>query len=444
MDYSEEYRRKLRTPEEAVKVVKSGDWIDYTANVSFPYLLDKALAKRKDELWDVKVRGSLLFGPLEIVECDPEREHFIYNSWHCSNYERKLCDKGLCNYIPMIFRNVIPYYRHFLTVNVAMMCVTPMDKHGFFNLSGATGVAKGILDKADIVILEINENLPWINGGFDECIHISDVDYIVEGEHPDKPKHIRIEEPTKEERMIAENIIPYIKSGSTLQLGIGSLPNALGNLMAESELKDLGMHTELCSDAYFKLFEAGKLTNKLKTLHRGKGLTGLVIGSKELYDWVDHNPGVMIAPLEYVNAAETIAKNDNMISVNNCIAVDLYGQICAESAGLRHISGTGGQLDYVTGAAMSKGGKAFVCMTSTFTDHQGVRHSRIVPYFSGDIVTDPRSQSYLVCTEYGVVNLVGRSTWERAELLISIAHPDFRDELIREAERQKIWIKSLY
>ena len=441
MDYIQEYRRKLRTPEEAVKVVKSGDWIDYTANICFPYLLDKALAKRKDELRDVKVRGSLLFGPLEIVECDPKREHFIYNSWHCSNYERKLCDKGLCNYIPMIFRNVIPYYRHFLNVNVAMMCATPMDKHGYFNLSGATGVAKGILDKADIVILEINENLPWINGGFDECIHISDVDYIVEGEHPDKPKHIVIEEPTKEERMIAENIIPYIRSGSTLQLGIGSLPNALGNLMAESELKDLGMHTELCSDAYFKLFEAGKLTNKMKTLHRGKGLTGLVVGSKELYDWVDHNPGVMIAPLEYVNAAETIAKNDNMISVNNCIAVDLYGQICAESAGLRHISGTGGQLDYVTGAAMSRGGKAFVCMTSTFTDHQGVRHSRILPYFSGDIVTDPRSQSYLVCTEYGVVNLVGRSTWERAELLISIAHPDFRDELIREAARQKIWIK---
>ena len=441
MDYIQEYKRKLRTPDEAVKVVKSGDWIDYTANTCFPYLLDKALAKRKDELRDVKVRGSLLFGPLEIVECDPKREHFIYNSWHCSNYERKLCDKGLCNYIPMIFRNVIPYYRHFLDVNVAMMCATPMDKHGYFNLSGATGVAKGILDKADIVILEINENLPWINGGFDECIHISDVDYIVEGEHPDKPKHIVIEEPTKEERMIAENIIPYIRSGSTLQLGIGSLPNALGNLMAESELKDLGMHTELCSDAYFKLFEAGKLTNKMKTLHRGKGLTGLVIGSKELYDWVDHNPGVMIAPLEYVNAAETIAKNDNMISVNNCIAVDLYGQICAESAGLRHISGTGGQLDYVTGAAMSRGGKAFVCMTSTFTDHQGVRHSRILPYFSGDIVTDPRSQSYLVCTEYGVVNLVGRSTWERAELLISIAHPDFRDELIREAARQKIWIK---
>ena len=441
MNYQEEYKSKLRTPEEAVQAVKSGDWIDYTANVCFPYLLDKALAKRKDELYDVKVRGSLLFGPIEIVECDPEREHFIYNSWHCSDYERKLCDKGLCNYIPMIFRNVIPYYRHFLTVNVAMMCVTPMDKHGYFNLSGGAGVAKGVLDKADIVILEVNDKLPWINGGFDECIHISDVDYIVEGEHPDTAIPENREEATEEERLIAEKIIPYIPSGATLQLGIGNLPDALGRLIAESGLKDLGMHTELCSDAYLKLFEAGILTNKKKTLHRGKGITGMVIGSRKLYDWVDHNPGVMIAPLEYVNATEIIAKNDNMISINNCIAVDLYGQICAESAGLRQISGTGGQLDYVTGAAMSRGGKAFICMTSTYTDHHGVVRSRIVPHFSGDIVTDPRSQSYLVCTEYGVVNLVGRSTWERAELLISIAHPDFRDELIREAEKQKIWIK---
>ena len=442
MNYSEEYKRKLRTPQEAVQVVKSGDWIDYTATICFPYLLDKALAERKEELYDVKVRGSLLFGPIEIVECDPERRHFIYNTWHCSDYERRLCDKGLCNYIPMIFRNVIPYYRHFLTVNVAMMCVTPMDKHGYFNLSGGAGVAKGILDKADIVILEVNENLPWINGGFDECIHISDVDYIVEGEHKDVAIPGHGDMPTEQERQIANNIIPYIPSGATLQLGIGSLPDTLGKLMAQSDLKDLGMHTELCSDAYLRLFEAGVLTNKKKTLHRGKGLTGMVIGSRQLYDWVDHNSGVMIAPLEYVNATETIAKNDNMISINNCIAVDLYGQICAESAGLRHISGTGGQLDYVTGAAMSAGGKAFICMTSTYTDHSGVVRSRIVPHFSGDIVTDPRSQSYLVCTEYGVVNLVGRTTWERAELLISIAHPDFRDGLIREAEKQKIWIKG--
>lgn len=361
----------------------------------------------------------------------------------CSSYERKLCDRGLCNYIPMVFRNVIPYYRHFLEVNVAMMCVTPMDRHGYFNLSSGAGVAKGILEKADIVILEINEHLPWINGGFEECIHISEVDYIVEGDHPEPPSLGPELPPTPEEKRIAENILPYIPSGATLQLGIGSMPNTLGNMLAESDLTDLGMHTELCSDAYLHLYRAGKLTNRKKTFHRDKGLTGMVIGSRELYDWADHNSGVIIAPLEYVNAVENIAKNDNMISINNCIAVDLYGQVCAESAGLRHISGTGGQLDYVTGAAMSRGGKSFICMTSTYTDHKGKLCSRIVPHFAGDIITDPRSQSYYVCTEYGVVNLVGRSTWERAELLISIAHPDFRDELIREAEKQKIWIHPM-
>lgn len=437
----EQYRQKLRTPEEAVRVIKSGDWVDYTSNVCFPTLLDAALARRKEELKDVKIRGNLLFGPIQTVECDPSREHFIYNSWHCSGYERKLCDKGLCNYIPMIFRNVVPYYRHFLTVNVAMMCVTPMDKHGYFNLSCAAGIAKGILEKADIVILEINEHLPRILGGFDESIHISEVDYVVEGEHAPLPQ-FPIAPPTEEDVKIADMIVPHIVDGATLQLGIGGMPNVVGARLAESDLKDLGMHTELCGDAYYELHRAGKLTNRRKSLQRGKGVTGIVFGSKQLYEWADQNPGLVVEPLEYVNAPETIAQIDNMISINNCIAVDLYGQVCAESAGLRHISGTGGQLDYLTGAAMSRGGKAFICMTSSFVDKEGIRQSRIVPHFNGDIVTDPRSQAYYIVTEFGAVNLTGRSTWERAERLISIAHPDFREKLIDAAEQQKIWRRS--
>ena len=441
MTVLEEYRAKLRTPEQAVQAVKSGDWVDYTTSLGFPILLDAALAKRRDELTDVKIRGNLLFGPIQTVECDPTREHFCYNSWHCSGYERKLCDKGLCNYIPMIFRNVVPYYRHFLTVNVAMMCVTPMDKHGYFNLSCATGVARGILEKADIVILEVNERLPKIYGGFDESIHISEVDYVVEGEHPPLPQ-FPIAPPTEEDVKIADLIVPHIVDGATLQLGIGGMPNVVGARLAESDLKDLGMHTELCGDAYYELYKAGKLTNRRKSHQRGKGVTGIVFGSQALYDWVDQNPGVVVEPLEYVNAPETIGKLDNMISINNCIAVDLYGQVCAESAGLRHISGTGGQLDYLTGAAMSKGGKAFICMTSSFVDKTGVRRSRVLPHFGGDIVTDPRSQAYYIVTEYGAVNLAGRSTWERAELLVSIAHPDFREDLIAAAEDQKIWRRS--
>jgi acyl-CoA hydrolase len=435
------YRQKLRTPDQAVQAVKSGDWVDYTSNVCFPPLLDAALAKRRDELTGVKIRGNLLFGPIQVVECDPSREHFLYNSWHCSAYERKLCDRDLCNYIPMIFRNVVPYYRHFLTVNVAMMCVPPMDRHGYFNLSCATGIARGILEKADIVILEVNEHLPHILGGFDEFIHLSEVDYVVEGPHAPLPQ-FPVTKATEEDRKIAEQIVPFVRDGSTLQLGIGAMPNVVGALLAQSDLKDLGMHTELCGDAYFELYKAGKLTNARKTIHRNKGMTGIVFGSQDLYDWVDHNPFVTVAPLEYVNAPETIAQLDDMISINSCIAVDLYGQTCAESAGLRHISGTGGQLDYLTGAAMSRGGKAFICMTSSFVDKGGVRHSRILPHFAGDIITGPRSQAYYIVTEYGAVNLVGRSTWERAELLVSIAHPDFRDELIAAAREQRIWRRS--
>lgn len=438
---ADEYRQKLRTPEEAVRVVKSGDWVDYTTNVCFPTLLDEALAKRRDELTDVKIRGNLSFGPIRTVECDPKREHFNYNSWHCSAYERKLCDRGLCSYIPMIFRNLVAYYRAFLTVNVAMMAVPPMDRHGYFNLSCAAGIARGILEKADIVILEINENLPRILGGFDESIHLSEVDYIVEGPHgplPDFP----VPEPTEEDKKIADLIVPQIPCGATLQLGIGSMPNAVGRLISQSDMKDLGMHTELCSDAFLQLYESGKLTNRNKELYRGRGLTGMVFGSQEIYDWADDNPSIAIAPLEFINAPETIGQLDNMISINSCISVDLYGQVCAESAGLRQISGTGGQLDFLTGTAMSRGGRAYICMTSTYTDKAGGRHSRILPHFRGDIVTDPRSQAYFIVTEYGCVNLTGRTTWERAELLISIAHPDYRDLLISAAEEQGIWRNS--
>lgn len=408
--FLEEYRRKLRTPEEAVSVVKDGDWVDYTCSLGKPEILDRALAKRRDELFDVKIRGNLISGPIAVAECDESQEHFTYHSWHCSAYERSLCDRGLCYYIPMVFHNNAAYYEYFLKVNVVMLSVSPMDRHGYFNYSVNTGVAAPIVRAADIVIVEINENLPKVRGGYDECIHISDIDYIVDG--------------------------------ATLQIGIGSMPNALGDIIAESDLKDLGMHTELCSDAYLKMYLAGKLTNKYKQIDRGKGVFGCAVGSKNLYDWIDDNPGVAAYPLEYVNRPGVIGEIDNMVSINSCVAVDLYGQVAAESAGVRQISGTGGQLDFLVGASASKGGKAFICMSSVYKDSKGVVHSRIHPQFNGDIVTSPRSQVYFLATEYGVVNLEGRSTWERAEALVSIAHPDFRDELIREAEARKIWRRS--
>lgn len=441
MNFYGEYREKLRSAQEAVQVVKSGDWIDYTSCLGKPVLLDRALAERRDELEDVKIRGNLMAGPLAVVECDPTQEHFIYHSWHCSSYERRLCDKGLCYYIPMVFHNNAAYYEYFLHVNVVMVSVSPMDRHGYFNFSVNTGVAAPIVRAADIVIVEVNEHLPTVHGGYDECIHISEVDYVVEGEHELFADNVA-PEPTETDRRIAKHLIPYIVDGSTLQLGIGSMPNALGEIIAQSDLKDLGMHTELCSDAYLKMYEAGKLTNHKKRLDRGKGVFGCAVGSRRLYDWLDENPGVAAYPLEYVNRPSIIAQIDNMVSINSCVAMDLYGQVAAESSGSRQISGTGGQLDFLIGASASHGGKAFICMSSVYRDRDGETHSRIVPQFNGDIITSPRSQVYFLATEYGVINLEGRSTWERAEALISIAHPAFRDRLIREAQERRIWRRS--
>lgn len=442
MNFPEEYKRKLKTPEEAVKLVKDGDWVDYSVGIGFPVLLDAALAKRKDELRDIKIRGSLAMQPIQAVEQDRERRTFTYNSWHCSGYERKLCDEGLCNYIPMIFRSMASYYRRYLTVNVAMISVAPMDSKGFFNFSMVNCTTRAILDAADLIILEVNEHMPHVYGGQEDCIHISEVDVVVEGEH--KPlAQLPVPPATEIDEKIASLLLPHIPDGATIQLGIGGMPNSVGKLMAESDLKDLGMHTELLSDGFVDLYEAGKLTNSRKTLHRGKGVFGIALGSQRLYDWVGENQGLLSFPMDYVNQPSVMAQMENMISINNCIAIDLYGQVSSESAGTRHISGTGGQLDFSTGAYDAPGGKGFICMTSSYRDKAGNLKSRILPKFTeGDIITTPRTQAFYIVTEYGIVNLAGRSTWERAELLISLAHPDFRDELIAAADKQKIWRNS--
>lgn len=441
MDFINEYNRKLCTADEAVGCVKDGDWVEYTSNLGYPAALDLALSRRRDELHHVKIRGDLLFGPVHVVECDPTQEHFLYNTWHCSGYERRLCDRGLAFFEPMVFRNLEWYYKNFLTSNVCMATVSGMDSEGYFYFGTSLGLSKCIADNSDIVIVEVNRNMPRIRGGDAVRIHISEVDRIVESGDPplyEMPNPA----PTRTDIKIANLVLPHIRDGATIQLGIGGMPNALGELIADSDLKDLGMHTELCSDGYLAMFKAGKLTNAKKSLHRGVGILGLLIGSHELNEWASENPAVAGYPLSYVNDPYVIAQNDNMISINACISADLYGQVCSESSGTRQISGTGGQLDFVTGASMSRGGKSIICMTSTFTDRAGNMHSRIVPHFNGDIVTTPRSQVYYLATEYGVVNLAGLTTWERADALIGIAHPDFRDELIKAAEAQRIWLPS--
>lgn len=441
MSVFDEYRSKLKTADEAVRLVKSGDWVDYASINGFPKTLDAALSRRRDELHGVKIRGNLLPGPILTAECDPTFEHFVYNSWFCSAYERRLVDAHRAFFIPMDFRNMGAYYENYLTVNVAMLSVTPMNDKGYFSRSCCQGLPKSILNKAEHIILEVNDKLPWVCGDAESVIHISEVDAVVEtGGYP--IWEMKAPAPTDTEMRIAHNLMPFIKNGSTVQLGIGGLPNALGGLIAASDLKDLGMHTELASDGYLAMHKAGKLTNNKKTLHHGKNVAAILAGSNEFYEWINHNESFLGLPLSYVNNPHMLAQNNSMISINGCLNVDLYGQVNSESVGFRQISGTGGQLDFVSGAVHSAGGKAFLCLTSTYTDKSGKLTSRIVPHFNMDIITTPRSMSHYIVTEYGAVNLAGLSTWERAEAVISIAHPDFREELIAAAEKQHIWLPS--
>ena len=442
MDYMSEYKSKLRTADEAAALVKSGDWVEYGTGVNYPRYCDEALARRRDELTDVKIRGMLCYGPVAAVESDPGQEHFTYNSWHLTGYDRKLADRGLCYYQPMLYRNLRWFYDNFLHINVAFIGAAPMDSHGYFNLSIATGNARAYIENADVVVIEVLEGLPHVYGGQEESVHISEVDMVVEGEHG-QAIQLPSRAPSGTDAKIAANVIPYLCDGATIQLGIGGVPDALGVMIAESDLKDLGMHTEFATDAFYKLFASGKLTNRRKTIDKGKAVFGIGAGTQALYDWVDRNPGVAAYPISYVNDPDVIAELDNFISLNSCVGIDLYGQVSSESAGTRQISGTGGQVDFLTGAVKSRGGKAFICMSSTYKAKDGTLKSRVSPYFNaGDIVTSPRSQAFYVATEHGVANLAGASTWERAERIISIADPAFRDELIAAAEKQRIWRRS--
>ena len=445
MNHMQEYKQKLLTPDQAAMLVKDGDWVDFSMIFNTPELMDVALSRRVGDLRDVKVRGGMALHPIQIVQADPERRSFTYNSWHFSALERKYHDMGLCDYIPMNYRFQSSFYRNYLDVDVACISVTPMDRNGFFNFSLTNSSARTILDKAQRIILEVNENLPWACGGFDECVHISEVDAVVEGPHQPLAE-LEQEAESETDRKIATLICEQIQSGSVLQLGIGSLPNLVGKMLAASDIKDLGMHTEMLCDAYLDIHEAGKLTNRKKLFDRNKGVFSFCLGSRALYDWVDDNPGLASCPVDYTNSLDVITKHENMIAINNCVEVDLYGQTCSESSGTRQISGTGGQLDFLTGSYMSRGGKGFICMSSTYTDKKtGQINSRIVPTLpAGSVVTDPRSQAFYLVTEWGMVNLAGCSVWERAEQIISIAHPAFRDELIRAAEKMKIWRKGNY
>lgn len=441
IDCQEEYRRKLVSAAEAALVVNSGDWVDYGLCVSMPVDFDRALAARAPELNDVKVRSGVALRMPAVMTVPDAGKHFEWDSWHYTGVDRKIADHCGAFYVPPRLSEVPRMYRENMVVDVAIFQVAPMDEHGYFSLGPQTSWLMGILDAARTIVFEVNTNMPRVIGGYEDKLHVSQVDYVIEGSNSPMPV-VPAAAPGDVDRQIASQIVAEIPNGACLQLGIGGMPNAVGALISESDLKDLGIHSELYCDAFLEMTRAGKVNGSQKSLNKGIAVYTFAFGEAELYKYLDNNPACACMPGDYVNSPAVIAQIDNVIGVNNAIEVDLYGQACSESDGFKHISGAGGQLDFVLGIYMSRGGKSFICLSSTFGKN-GEEKSRIVPYLKpGAIVTVPRTVNQYVVTEYGMANMKGKSTWERAEALIGIAHPRFRDELVRDAEAMKIWKRT--
>ena len=444
MDYQQMYQNKLTTAASAANVIQSGDWVDYGWCVNTPVAVDKEVAKRLPSLENVNFRGGILMWVPEIFQIEDPAAHMTWNSWHMGGVERKAVAQGFSFYAPIRYSELPRYYRDLSCPSrVAIFQVSPMDEHGYFSFGPSASHLAACCERAEVIIVEVNENMPRCLGGFENGIHISKVDMVVEGDNPPIGEMGGGAAATDVDQAVAKLIVEEIPDGACLQLGIGGMPNAVGTMIAESDLKDLGVHTEMYVDAFVDIAKAGKITGARKNIDRYRQTYAFGAGTKKMYDYLNDNPECMSAPVEFTNDIRSISALDNFISINNTVDIDLYGQVNAESAGIKNISGAGGQLDFVLGAYLSKGGKSFICCSSTFTNKQGEKVSRIRPTLAnGSIVTDTRANIHYFVTEYGKVNLKGLSTWQKAEAIISVAHPDFRDDLIKEAESMHIWRRS--
>jgi 4-hydroxybutyrate CoA-transferase len=430
MSWVDDYKKKLVTAEEAVSVVKSGDRVYISGNAATPYVLMKALAQRKDELQDVELVHVLLMGEDPLSK--PEMEgHFRHNSLFVGPADRKAINEGRADYVP-IFLHQIPdlFYSGQMPVDVAMLHLSPPDEHGFMSFGVEILASKAAAEKAKIIIAQVNDQMPRVLG--DSFIHVSRVHKIVEISEP-LPELER--SPMSEvELKIGQHIAGLIDDGCTLQLGIGGIPDAV--LASLQNRRELGIHTEMVSDGVMEAIEAGIVTGSRKTLHPYKVILTFVLGSRRLYEFVDNNPVFEAHPTDYTNHPFIVAQNEKMVAINSAIEVDITGQVCSDSIGPYIYSGFGGQVDFIRGAAHSKGGKPIIALPSTAKDGEV---SRIVPYLKqGAGVVTTRADVRYVVTEYGVAYLYGKNLQERTRALINIAHPKFRAELIKEAKKRNL------
>ena len=422
------------TAADAAGLVRSGMWLDYGLAIGQPDAFDKALGARTRELTGVKIRSCLTMRPRPYHEADPTGEHILSLSWHFSGYDRRQHDAGRCNYLPLNLGEWPDLYRRFIPpVDIAILQCCPKDARGFYNFSAAAGYCRALAETAKVMIVEVNEGQPYCLGS-DNGVHESEVDFVIDGtglppvELPNPPA-------SDIDRKIANLIAAEVRDGACLQIGIGGMPNAVCSSLKDAGLKDLGIGTEMMVDGIMELINAGLVTNARKQVDIGKSVYTFAAGSRALYQFIHNNKGLEIRAVDYTNLPHNVARNDNVIAVNSTAQMDLQGQACSESSGHRHFTGTGGQLNFVRGAYQSKNGKAFLCMPSTYDkDKSGVKKSRVVVDLPpGTTVTTPRTDTMYVATEYGLVCLKGKSVAERALAMISIAHPDFREALERQA-----------
>ena len=430
MSWLDNYKKKLCSLEEAVSVVKSNDRVYISGNAATPFCLMDALANRKDELKDVEITHVLLLGEDPLSK--PEMEgHFRHNSLFVGPADRAAVNEGRADYIP-VFLYEIPslFYSGLLPVDVAFLHVSPPDEHGFMSFGVECLASKSAAETARVVVAQVNDRMPRTLG--DSFIHISKVAKLVE--ISEELPELKSPPFTEVEKKIGGYIADLVEDGSTLQLGIGGIPNAA--LKAMFNKKDLGIHTEMVSDSIIEAIEAGVITGAKKTLHPGKVVATFYLGTNKLYDAIDNNPIFETHPTNYTNHPFIIGQNEKMVAINSAIEVDLTGQVCSDSIGTRIYSGFGGQVDFIRGAAQSKGGKPIIALPSTAK--KGTV-SKIVPTLkTGAGVVTTRADVHYVVTEYGVAYLHGKNLRERARALINIAHPDFRPMLEEEAKKRRL------
>lgn len=430
MDWTSLYKSRVTTPQDAVRAIQSGNRVFLTGNVSVPQTILAALVGHAPNLTDVEIVQVLTIGAADYV--GPAMEgHLRVNTMFISHNIRKAVQDGRADFTPVLLSEFpLLFKRGILPLDVALIQVSPPDEHGFCSLGVEVGPTKTPAEMAKIIIAEVNEQMPRTLG--DSFIHVSRLNHIVPVNYAIPELAMTEEGEAEIVEKIAGHIAELIPDGATMQLGIGAIPDAVLKYLYDK--RDLGIHTELFSDGVIDLVNAGVLTNARKTLHPGKIVAGFLMGSKRLYDWVDDNPMIELHRTEYVNDPFVIAQNERMVAINSAIEVDLTGQVCADSIGPKLYSGVGGQLDFIYGASRAKDGVPVIALPSTVTFKDGSVMSKIVLMLKhGAGVVTSRNHVRFVVTEFGVAELYGKTIRERAQALINIAHPDFREELTRQA-----------